>query len=76
MDPGQIVEAKPATHNGVYIPPGGRRLEEIEREAILGTLSRFNGHRLRTAKALGIGVRTLGLKLKKWKEMQLIDPSV
>jgi len=32
----------------------------------------LSGNRVRTAKALGIGVRTLGLKLKKWKEMNLV----
>ena len=31
------------------------------------TLQRFNGHRLKTARALGIGVRTLGMKLKRWQ---------
>ncbi|MGP1309804.1 MAG: sigma-54-dependent transcriptional regulator, partial [Phycisphaerales bacterium] len=47
-------------------------LEEIERQAIIETLERFRGHRQKTAEALGIGVRTLGLKLKKWKEEQLV----
>lgn len=51
-------------------------LEEIERRAIVETLVRFNGHRQRTAEALGIGVRTLGLKLKKWKEMRLVAESL
>ena len=53
-----------------------RRLEEVEREAIVATLRRFNGHRQRSAAALGIGVRTLGLKLKKWKEAQLVSASL
>ena len=53
-----------------------RPLEEVEREQILQTLGHFNGNRQRTAEALGIGVRTLGLKLKKWKELQLIAPTV
>lgn len=53
-----------------------RPLEEVEREAIVATLRRFNGHRQRTATALGIGVRTLGLKLKKWKEAQLVSASL
>ncbi len=53
-----------------------RLLEEIERQAIVETLRKFNGHRQKTAHALGIGVRTLGLKLKKWKEMQLVSPSL
>lgn len=55
---------------------GVRPLEEIEREAIISTLRRFNGHRSKTARALGIGVRTLGLKLKKWKELELIEHSL
>jgi len=54
----------------------GRPLEEIEREAIVLTLQRFHGHRQRTASALGIGVRTLGLKLKKWKELHLVEDSL
>jgi len=49
-----------------------RPLEEIEREAIVATLTKFNGHRQKSASALGIGVRTLGLKLKKWKEDKLV----
>ncbi|MCL4220528.1 MAG: sigma-54 dependent transcriptional regulator [Phycisphaerales bacterium] len=57
-------------------PAPGRKLEEIEREAIVQTLHRFNGHRQKTAEALGIGVRTLGLKLKKWKEENLVSASL
>ncbi|HLP85124.1 MAG TPA: sigma-54 dependent transcriptional regulator [Phycisphaerales bacterium] len=49
-----------------------RQLEEIEREAIVQTLVKFKGHRQKTAHALGIGVRTLGLKLKKWKQTGLV----
>jgi DNA-binding NtrC family response regulator len=45
-----------------------RPLADIEREVILSTLTQFKGHRVKTAQALGIGVRTLGMKLKKWKE--------
>lgn len=55
---------------------GVRTLEEIEREQILRTLSHFSGNRQRTAEALGIGVRTLGLKLKKWKDANLVAPTV
>jgi DNA-binding NtrC family response regulator len=52
--------------------PGDRTLEEIERETIVQTLLRFHGHRQKTAQALGIGVRTLGLKLKRWKELRIV----
>jgi len=51
-------------------------LEDIERDVIIKTLGRFNGHRQHTAHALGIGVRTLGLKLKKWKEANLVAESL
>ena len=43
-------------------------LEDMERNLIEQTLIRFNGHRAKTAKALGIGLRTLGMKLKRWRE--------
>lgn len=56
--------------------PTVRPLEEVEREQIIHTLGRFNGNRTHAAKALGIGVRTLGLKLKKWKEQNLIAATV
>mgnify|MGYP000193047346 CR=1 FL=1 len=49
-----------------------KQLDSIEREAIVQTLVRFKGHRQKTAHALGIGVRTLGLKLKKWKQTGLV----
>jgi DNA-binding NtrC family response regulator len=62
----------------VEIKPGSetRTLEEIERDTIVQTLRQYNGHRQKTAITLGIGVRTLGLKLKKWKELQLIDTAL
>jgi len=55
---------------------GTKTLEELEREVIVKTLGRFNGHRQRTAEALGIGVRTLGLKLRKWKDLRLVAPTL
>lgn len=55
---------------------GRLRLSDIEREAILATLAQHDGHRQKSAKALGIGVRTLGLKLKKWKDEQIVEATV
>jgi len=52
---------------------GELTLADIERETIVATLRRNGGHRQRSAKALGIGVRTLGLKLKKWKEDRIVE---
>lgn len=60
--------------NGAVHDLAGKPLADIEKEVILSTLERFRGHRIKTAGALGIGVRTLGMKLKKWKEDgQLIE---
>ena len=58
------------------VQPGDRTLADLERDTIVATLERFNGHRQKTAKALGIGVRTLGLKLKKWKEDSLVSQNL
>ncbi len=46
----------------------GRMLEDMERQLIERTLAQFNGHREKSARALGMGVRTLGMKLKQWRE--------
>jgi len=64
------VEPKPMDAGAIA---GDKTLEQIEREVIVSRLRSFNGHRQKTARALGIGVRTLGLKLKKWKEQELVD---
>jgi DNA-binding NtrC family response regulator len=46
----------------------GHLLEDMERHLVLKTLRECQGHRARTATKLGIGVRTLGLKLKQWRQ--------
>jgi DNA-binding NtrC family response regulator len=53
-----------------------RVLADLERDAILATLQHFRGHRRRAAEALGIGVRTLGLKLRQWKDANIIPESL
>jgi len=53
-----------------------RPLEDVERDEIVRTLGHFGGNRQKTAEALGIGVRTLGLKLKKWKEQNLVAQTI
>ena len=46
--------------------PVGISLEEMERRLIEATLEHFAGHRAKTAKALGIGLRTLSGKLRQY----------
>lgn len=41
-------------------------LAEVEKQVIVERLRAFGGHRVRTASSLGIGVRTLGMKLRSW----------
>jgi len=60
---------KTATLAAVELPyRDGHILSDAERDLIMRTLRRFSGHREKTARALGIGLRTLGLKIKKWRE--------
>jgi two-component system response regulator HydG len=54
----------------------GQPLADIEKRVILSTLQQFRGHRIKTAGALGIGVRTLGMKLKRWRdEGEPVEPA-
>jgi len=48
----------------------GHIIEDMERQLIEKTLREHAGHRAKTAEALGIGVRTLSLKLKQWREQE------
>jgi DNA-binding NtrC family response regulator len=61
------LHARPSS-NGSVEDLAGKPLADIEKRVILSTLQQFKGHRIKTAGALGIGVRTLGMKLKRWKE--------
>jgi two-component system, NtrC family, response regulator HydG len=78
-----VLETQPGVVRGETIEPwmvskvgvagaaeslAGKPLADIEKQVILSTLERFKGHRIKTAGALGIGVRTLGMKLKRWKD--------
>jgi len=61
----------------------GRMLEDMERQLIERVLVQHGGHRTKSAKALGMGVRTLGMKLKQWREeaeslkrMELVESGV
>ena len=70
----RLIDAPPAASQGTatsdspVAPPFevGLNLDVMERKLIEATLERFNGHRARTAEALGIGLRTLSGKLKAY----------
>ena len=70
---GALVEpwlSSPDVRTEMLIRPArpGHLMADMERALIEQTLVKFNGHREKTARALGIGVRTLGMKLKRWRE--------
>ncbi|HSW46300.1 MAG TPA: sigma-54 dependent transcriptional regulator [Phycisphaerae bacterium] len=53
----------------------GHLMEDMERQLVEKTLREHGGHRAKTATALGIGLRTLGLKLKQWRQEQAGRPA-
>ena len=73
---GWLVPDTAVAPTGDEAPKMIRPLEETERSEILHALDRFNGNRRRTAEALGIGIRTLGLKIKRWKDENLVADTV
>ena len=54
----------------------GRRMEEVERDLILETLSHCLGNRTRAAEMLGISIRTLRNKLHEYRAAGIAVPPV
>ncbi len=46
-------------------------IEDMERQLIKKALVKYDGHRQKTADALGIGLRTLGMKIKRWNMTEI-----
>ncbi|MBI4169070.1 MAG: sigma-54-dependent Fis family transcriptional regulator [Acidobacteria bacterium] len=62
--------APPAAASPASAPGQIRRMDEIEKEAILKTLQETGGNRTRAAEILGIGLRTLQRKLREYGQVQ------
>jgi DNA-binding NtrC family response regulator len=73
---GWVLTGGQAADGSQLVCDGGHTLEDLERTAILATLRHFKGHRRRSAAALGIGVRTLGLKLRRWKDAAIVPETI
>lgn len=58
------------SRNSVFFTQG-MTLKDIERDVILETLRQNRFNRTRTAKVLGIGIRTLQRKLKLYRETEI-----
>lgn len=61
---GEVVATPILTPTQTLPFTAGVKLDEMERQLIEVTLQRYKGHRVQTAQALGIGVRTLTNKLR------------
>jgi len=61
-----LIEAPGSHASAGAAVPVGLSLQEMERKLIEATLAHFDGHRAKTARALGIGLRTLSGKLKEY----------
>ncbi len=59
-------EAVPAQVCQPALVVTGSTLEDAERRLIENTLAQYQGHRAKTAEALGIGIRTLSGKLRQY----------
>ncbi len=64
---GWLVNTRQTTDAFEGLRPG-RMLEDMERQLIEFALKKHGGHREKSAKTLGMGVRTLGMKLKQWRD--------
>lgn len=56
----------------LVVQPGHAKLEDVERFLILATLRRTRYNRTKTARLLGIGIRTLQRKLKQYGEGDIL----
>jgi len=65
IDARRVVDATVEADDSDRLPVG-LTLDEMERRMIVATLEQFNGHRAKTAEALGIGLRTLSGKLREY----------
>ena len=67
LSPRCVSQQASAPERGVQAQvPVGTSLQDMERTLIESTLQRYDGHREKTASALGIGVRTLSNKLRSY----------
>jgi DNA-binding NtrC family response regulator len=59
----------------LVVQPGQAKLEDVERQLILATLRRTRFNRTKSARLLGIGIRTLQRKLKQYAQEQMAAES-
>jgi DNA-binding NtrC family response regulator len=74
--PNKVRETVAQQPNASQLPTDAQQLEEIERQAILQALRKYDYNRTETAKALGISRRALIYKLQRFRSAgYAIDPA-
>lgn len=68
--PGQVSATSPGDDDFIRLTVG-MPLAEVERRAILTTLGHFDGDKKKAAEVLGVSLKTLYNRLKKYKESRL-----
>ena len=71
LSPGPYLEPADLVFAGTILTPAteaaaGTSLKDLERDHIIHTLQRYDGHKSETARALGIDRKTLREKLKRY----------
>lgn len=70
-----LIARSPAPSSS-FVCDEARSLADLERQAVVATLRSQGGHRRKTAQALGIGLRTLGVKLSQWRTARQLPPGI
>jgi DNA-binding NtrC family response regulator len=65
--PGQVSSTSPGDDDFIRLTVG-TSLEEVERRAILSTLEHYDGDKKKAAEVLGISLKTLYNRLKKYRQ--------
>ena len=74
MSPASTAPVALASDGSISIEPGEESLDSIEQRVILSTLARYDGNRTRTAKALGVSLRTGRNKIRDYKAKGIVVP--
>ncbi|MDZ7644499.1 MAG: helix-turn-helix domain-containing protein [Woeseiaceae bacterium] len=65
--PGRVISSSPGSTDFIRLNVA-TPLKEVERRAILSTLEHFGGDKKKAAKALGVSLKTLYNRLKRYRE--------
>lgn len=80
VDPSQFIHtrnregASTGQRSSIRFVPGAEPLTEVRMRVILSTLEKFEGNRTHTAEALGVSLRTIRNKIRKYRDLGMDVP--